>query len=385
MNLLLYDSCSYTQTDIMDTLDEMGIKHKNIIYNFPDITHDDFFAYRFAKIIQENSFDAVFSTNYYPVVAEVCHKQSIKYISWSYDSPLNIPNMEETLGYPTNYVFFFDRIEYQKYADKGFTNVYHMPLGVNVSRLRNLTVTAKDCTQYSADIALVGQLYESSLPGLMIPLNDYLKGYINAITETQLRVYGYNFIEGMLTDDIMQQINDCYRAFGQTSVTLEKYGLACTIAKEVTRTERLVLLSTLADMYDVKLYSNQWDAALSAVTYGGTVNYYTQMPKVFRLSKINLNPSLRCIQSAIPLRALDIMGCGGFLLSNYQPELAEYFENGVELALYSSLEDAVAQAAYYLSHDDIRTQIAQKGLQKITEQFSYTDRLKEMFRICGLS
>ena len=45
------------------------------------------------------------------------------------------------------------------------------------------------------------------------------------------------------------------------------------------------------------------------------------MPKIFKCSKINLNMTLRSIKSGIPQRAFDIMGCGGFLMSNYQPEL----------------------------------------------------------------
>lgn len=52
----------------------------------------------------------------------------------------------------------------------------------------------------------------------------------------------------------------------------------------------------------------------------GAVDYYEVMPHVFKQSKINLNITLRSIQSGMPLRAWDIMGAGGFLLSNYQAD-----------------------------------------------------------------
>ena len=55
----------------------------------------------------------------------------------------------------------------------------------------------------------------------------------------------------------------------------------------------------------------------------GYADYYEQMPKIFRLSDVNLNISLRTIQTGIPLRVLDVLACGGFLISNYQEELAE--------------------------------------------------------------
>ena len=57
-----------------------------------------------------------------------------------------------------------------------------------------------------------------------------------------------------------------------------------------------------------------------------------ELPCVFRYSKLNLNPTLKSIQSGIPLRALDIMGAKGVLLSNFQPELVEYFEDGLHLS-----------------------------------------------------
>lgn len=50
----------------------------------------------------------------------------------------------------------------------------------------------------------------------------------------------------------------------------------------------------------------------------GILDYYNNMPVVFCNSKINLNISLRTIRNGIPLRAMDIMGAGGFLISNYQ-------------------------------------------------------------------
>lgn len=103
-----------------------------------------------------------------------------------------------------------------------------------------------------------------------------------------------------------------------------------------------------------------------------------EMPCVFRYSKLNLNPTLKSIQSGIPLRALDIMGAKGVLLSNFQPELVEYFEDGQDLILYSSMEEAVEKAAYYLEHDDIREQIAQNGYEKIKEYFTYPDRIQKM-------
>ena len=111
----------------------------------------------------------------------------------------------------------------------------------------------------------------------------------------------------------------------------------------------------------------------------------TEMPRVFRDSRINLNISLRSIRSGIPLRALDIMGAGGFLMSNYQPELAEYFEDGKELAMYGSAQELIDKTAYYLSHEEERRQIAKAGFGKVQELFSYEVRVTQMLDLVTIA
>lgn len=85
----------------------------------------------------------------------------------------------------------------------------------------------------------------------------------------------------------------------------------------------------------------------------------------------------------MPLRTLDIMACGGFLLSNYQPELAEYFEEGKELVLFYSKEDCLDKIAYYLDHEEERVQIAEAGCRKVGELFSYRRQLGKIFEVLG--
>lgn len=105
------------------------------------------------------------------------------------------------------------------------------------------------------------------------------------------------------------------------------------------------------------------------------------MPFVFANSKINLNISLRSICSGIPLRALDIMGCGGFLLTNYQPELDEYFTNGVDYVYFDSKEDLLSKIEYYLSHPKERKEIASNALLRIASDFSYEHQLHQLFSL----
>ena len=110
----------------------------------------------------------------------------------------------------------------------------------------------------------------------------------------------------------------------------------------------------------------------------GYVDYDTQMPNVFANSDINLNISLKSILTGIPLRVIDIMGCGGFALSNYQEEIMEYMTPGVDCEVYESLEDAYHKVRFYMENSQIREQIAYNGLKIIKDKFTFEDRIRTL-------
>ena len=126
------------------------------------------------------------------------------------------------------------------------------------------------------------------------------------------------------------------------------------------------------------IYTGSDTSPLREVHTHGTIKTLTEMPKVFHLSKINLNMTVKSIQTGLPLRIFDILGCGGFLLTNYQAELPEYFEIGKDLEAYSSMDELIDKCAFYLEHDDIRADIARSGYEKVKQYHTYSHRIAEM-------
>ena len=379
MNILFYEWGSYIANDICETLSENEIKYRLFSYYLSDKHYDDKFENDFTACLKQADFDAVFSVNYFPIVARICHDNDIKYVSYSYDNPLNVLNIEETLGYSTNFVFFFDKLQVAKYRNMGFENVHHLPLAVNVKRLDKIILSANERKKYESDISFVGNLYSSSLDEYKAPMNEYQRGYIDGIINAQGFLYGYYAIDSMLTDSFMQSIQNQYQSVSPgTEFVLPREALSYAMAAEITKKERLSLLGLLSNHYDVALYSREDTNKFANIKYKGTCDYFTEMPKVFKASKINMNITLKILQSGIPLRVLDILGAGGFVLSNYQPEVAEYFVDGEEVVMYESIEDAFEKADFYLKNDEIRNKIAQNAHRKVSEEFTYNKRLEQI-------
>ena len=164
--------------------------------------------------------------------------------------------------------------------------------------------------------------------------------------------------------------------------------MECETFTKIAEIERKEVLLICVKYADVFLYTGS-DASeildiensMHKIKVMPPVDYDTQLPEIYRHTKINLNITCRSITSGMPLRVLDIMGNGGFLLSNYQPELAEYFIPGEEVVLYESMSDMENKVKYYLSHDEERIAIAQKGCRKVREQFSYENKVRKMLKI----
>lgn len=385
MKILILEWGAYTQPDINECLEKNNVQYHCFHYHFGDKNHDPYFCRHFAEYIAADDYDAVFSVNFFPLVAKVCHDCNIKYLSWSYDNPLNVPNIEATLDYETNYVFLFDRIQAAQYRNRGYNNVYHLPLAVNPDRLSCLRLSAEEYKLYHTDISFVGKLYPSTYHEILSLLDDYDKGFLESITSIQSALYGCYLLDELLHDDIIRRINTSIsHRLGKNAFTINKEQLSYSMATNITREERLIILNLLSKRHPLNLYSYENHPLLSSASYRGTADYLTEMPKIFKASRINLNITLKILQSGMPLRVLDILGAGGFLLSNYQPEISENLEDGKEIVLYTDVQDAVAKADFYLKHEDLRQTIAKAGQEKVFHDFNYTKQLTTLFTTAGI-
>lgn len=388
MNILLHDFGSYIQPDLIAYLTEMGHHCKNLVYPRPNPATDDYFEKYVTAHLKTDAYDCVMSTNFHPLLAKICYQHNIKYLAWSYDSPISKDHMEY-YAHPTSYVFLFDGAEVEEFHSMGFHNVYHLPLAVNTKRLSAIPITDADKKRFSCDISFVGRLYQSKLNNILSHQDDYTIGYINALTDAQFKLVGFPLLDDVIDDTLLARINDTLTRQGIVYHSGEEEGinkaaLSLCITNQITHNERIVLLKLFNRFCNVHLYSDERIEQLAEVPFFGPVTYCIEMPKVFRLSKINLCPTARGIRSGLPLRMLDIIGAGGFLLSNAQPELANYFRPDIDIVWYNSVEDAVEKAKYYLSHEDERLRIQQNAYAIIKEKFSYPARIATMFQTAGL-
>lgn len=377
MRVLFFQWNAFMQRGIEKAFKRLNISYGTYYHIFKDWDSEDGFVEKLTNQIKSGGYDAVFSVNFAPLVAESCQAAGVQYISWVYDCPLHI-RRTETLALSCNKVYFFDRMQMEYYRSKGMNTVYHMPLAVDTEIFGGDKVIAGE-RSYMCDVSLLGKLYKSEFNYLCSPLDEYSRGYLDGLVQAQMQLCGGYILNEVITPQLMEMLNEQYGKASKGTFTVQPAELEYTLACEATGRNRFMALALLQSRCDVRLYSGDNHERLDKVKYMGYVDYYEEMPKVFAGSKINLNISLSAIPSGIPLRVLDIIGCGGLVLSNLQPELLEYFEPDYDIVIYEDMKDLVGKVQYYVKHDKERELIAKRSFDKVRELFTYEDRIKKMF------
>ena len=306
-------------------------------------------------------------------------------MSWVYDNPA-VCLYSYTLINSCNYVFVFDSQVYESFALQGIKTVYYLPLATAIERYDTFFISEREVQKWENEVSFVGGMYNDKgnfYDRIKNKISPYTRGYLEGIMASQMELDGINIVEESLTPAILQDMVDALGLMPNYDgvETLEYLYSNYVINRKITAIERSEIIKMIGKSYPVSLYTNDSNFMARGVKNYGQVDYYTEMPYVFKCSKINLNITLRSIQRGIPLRIMDIMGCGGFLLTNFQQDMLEFFVPGEDFVYYESRQDLLYKIGYYLEHEEERKIIADNGYRKVKMNHTIEQRLNE---ICSI-
>lgn len=387
MNILFYRYGSICEPDIIASFKHLGFRiteDTREVYNKQLLPSDCIKGLN--ELLKQDTYSFVFSINFFPSVSDVCNIWGIPYLCLIVDSPV-LELFSTSLANPCNKIFLFDRQLYNDFHHINPDGIFHIPLATNV-RDNYATATmasAADRTRFSSDISFIGSLYSEKCLYNQITLPEKMRGYVDGLIEAQLLVYGYNFIEECVTPELIEAfckvrpelINFPDSMKVNTKAVIAQHIISVKVAEQ----ERLRYLKALSEHFNVDLYTGSDTYSMPLIHNRGFAKTNTEMPIIFHQSKINLNLTAKSIRSGLSLRIFDVLGCEGFLITNYQAELPEHFNIGEDLEAYTSLDDLMGKCEYYLSHDKERREIAHNGFEKVKKYHTYDIRLTQMLEI----
>ena len=337
--------------------------------------------------MEKSNADIIFSINYYPALSEIARVYKLLYYSWIVDAPV-LELYSKTIKNRCNRVFIFDSELYREISVYNPYNIFYLPLAADCDFYQNAIRNASlsDVEKYTHNITFVGSLYTEKCPYDKVKnLSPKISGYLHGIMKAQEKIYGYYFVEELLSDELVDEFvknYDGYYLAGEEDLLTKKRTLAqFYIGNKITAMERVDTFKYLSEKFEVDIYTASDTKEIPKLKNHGTIMTHTKMPIVFNKSTINLNPTSKPIRSGIPLRIFDLLACEGFVLCNYQSDLLNEFLPGEELDIYSSIEELEEKIRYYLSHMDVCREIAHNGYEKVSKYHTYSLRLEQMFRL----
>ncbi len=381
----LYIYAGNSVLDLPMTLESMGhgVERFEDFRFFPDDTPDEAYE-RLDERIKKGGYDFLISYLFFDRVSHICQDNGLRYIAWVYDSPM-VPLFDREAENDVNHIFVFDRRQYERLKSQlDIPHLHYMPMGSCTERIGRVSVSVSDQDRFSHDISFVGDLYEDNAYDLVLP---YLPPDMAQRLKEKLTASLCKWEKGRqwprLDDDMVALFREKKLLNDKRAHLLDVntfIGVAIE-SRKLAQLERVTVLNALAGMHKVDLYTRGEPTYLQDVTLHPGVDYYTDMTRVFNLSRINLNITIPSIETGIPQRVWDIMGSGGFCLTNYQEEIEEYFVIGQDIETFKSVEELLVKADFYLKHEDLRLQILCNGYEKVVSQHSYEHRITRMLEL----
>jgi len=385
MRILFYRWGTFNEPVIEKTLRDLGHFVKVVwAENYKGIQTEEQIQ-DYAKEASGYHADIFFSVDYFQTIAMAAKKLNIIYYSWLYHIP-QWSLFSYPAQLPNNRIITFDLAQMQELKQYNVHGMQYMSQAADKELLANALehATSEQLEKYKADVSFVGTLYESAnnlfnrISAEAREKEVYKK--IIAMIRDKRFVYGKDVLYRGVTEEMVEflleeveQAKDHFFFAKQEEIAIQS-----VLARKITVEERKLMARTLAREFDFKLYTISNTDKFPKINNCGPVDFAKQAPLIYNGSKINIYVTPRAIRSGIPLRVLEIMACQGFVLVNYQEDLAREFEEGKELVMYRSLEELTEKVRYYLEHETERKKIARAGYEKVLREYNYAEKLRKI-------
>ena len=294
--------------------------------------------------VKEHGITHLMSIHLIYNVAVAAYWAGIKYISVIWDAPyLKAYTVMGTLD--NIWYSAFDKLDAERMRQGGCPHVMYQPLSVNRENILAWKKRFLAKRRYIHDISLIANLYEDNAYDRCLDLlPENMQAYFRSIfEEAAFKWDGVNRVYGKTGQEIleyMKLVSPTLKINNPYNVEDVRYFEAMYLIRKLANIERVCVLNLLAEDHDVYLYtySEVDETLMPKVHRRPPVQVGEATSFIYAGTKINLNIALKGIEGGTTQRIMDIMGAGGFVLTNYCEETAELFEEDKEIVMFRTPE-----------------------------------------------
>ena len=322
--------------------------------------------------------------NYTEGLAEFAAAHQCRLICWEIDPTTSAPpRCQDPRVAERAFLFTYRQAQVAELLAGGFEHVEYLPLAADLERRAPVPLTAGERARYGTPVSFVGSSMQPQSAGFrqnfVAALAGAHPGDGAALLDEVLAEQRRDFTRFVVPEALALRAPDLARARPDLLAQLARW------AAEIAAAEKRLAYVGRLGRFGVCVWGDEgWRAAQTAglpCHYRGPAGHGLELTKIYCASLINVDIGRVYQDDIVTMRVFDVLACGGFVLAERSPALAELFEIGAEVDCYASADELEAKVAHYLAHPEAARAIALRGREAVRARHGIDARVARMLAV----
>ncbi|SDK72878.1 spore maturation protein CgeB [Maridesulfovibrio ferrireducens] len=373
--VLFFNRPYFLTGEIISALDRLGISYRSVDIGMGDTVRDGFVE-DLLKAVVEFKPDFALTVNHFGVdregkLTDLLLKLKLPLASWFVDNPHLVLYRYENVSSELTSIFTYDAGNLSVMRDKGFDNVFYLPLATDPCRFK-AGKAGKDL--WRSKVSFVGNsmidAVSSSLADANLPTN--LRDRY-----PQLAAEFGNADDLSVEKYLKKRYPELLEIVEEFPADEQKLSFEALITWEATRQYRLSCIEAILDFNPLIVGDSGWHVLLdkNGWRYLPSLDYYADLPAFYPMSDVSFNCTSRQMKGAVNQRIFDVPACGGFILTDYREQMENLFEPDSEIISYSNVKEIPQIMERCLGDKKMREKVSAAARKRILSEHTYEHRL----------
>jgi hypothetical protein len=343
--------------------------------------------------------------NYTDGLAEFADGHRCKLICWEVDPTTSAPPRFQPAAQDRDpdgagagdrgsgaFLFTYRRAQVDELRAGGFPHVEYLPLGADPARRTPVPLTGADRARFGAAVTFVGSSMQPQVAGFRQSfLTSFAPGQpggvaqADAVLDETLAEQRRDFSRDVVAGALARRCPELARADPARLAQLARW------AAEIAAAEKRLAYVARLGQFGARVWGDEgWRAATgeqagtpTGVHYQGPAGHGLELNKIYCASQINVDVGRLYQSDIVTMRVFDVLACGGFVLAERSPALAELFQIGVEIDDYGDADELTTKVAHYLANPAAAHAIAERGRAAVLQRHTVAARVARMLAASG--
>ncbi|WP_421902362.1 CgeB family protein [Maridesulfovibrio sp.] len=376
--VLFFHRPYFLMGEITAALERLDIEFRSVDIGTGDTVREGFVEDLLRTVVDFKP-DFALTVNHFGVdregkLTDLLLKLKLPLASWFVDNPHLILYRYADVLPDLTAIFTYDAGNLEIMSEKGFENVFYLPLATDVERFKP-GLPGRD--EWRADVSFLGN-------SMVHAVNDYLhQSGLDAGMEQRVPELAVEFgerAELSVEDFLRNSYPDLLEQMENLATDENRLAFEGLITWEATRRYRLSCVRELLPFNPLIVGDDGWQELLSKGNwrYLSSLDYYNDLPGFYPMSKIGFNCTSRQMKGAVNQRVFDVPACGGFVLTDYREQMEALFEPGNEIISYNDISEIGPLLEKWLADDVGRSKVTAAARKRIMAEHTYKHRLSTL-------